>query len=71
MKVSQIDLKRNLIKCAHNKIKSRSLHHKIDITLFGPVVQLFHLFQPSKANGLQKMSIMKSVLKLYIENAYE
>lgn len=68
MKVSQIDLRKNLIKCAHNKIKSRSLPHRIDITLFGPVVLLFHLFQPSKVNGLPKMSTMKLVLKLFIEN---
>ena len=71
MKVSQIDLRKNLIKCAHNKIKSRSLPHRIDITLFGPVVLLFHLFQPSKVNGLPKMSTMKLVLKLFIENVYE
>lgn len=70
-KVSQIDLRRKSMQCAHNQTWSRSLPQLTDITPSGLVAPLFAHSPLSKLNGSPRMSTRRAVSKLYTENASE
>ena len=71
MKDSQIDLRKKLIKCAHNKTWLKLLLVLTDIIPSGPVDLLFHLLLHSSLNGSLRKNSRKMELKSSIENAYE
>jgi len=71
MTVSQIDLKKNLMLFAHNKVWLRSLPPKIDTTPSGPVVPLFLPSLPSRVNGSPRRSMRRMVPRSSTESACE
>merc|ERR1712100_961018 len=68
--VSQIDLRKSSMPCAHNKTWSKLLHPLIDITLSGLVDPPSPPSLPSRLSGSPKQSTKKTVPRSFTESAF-